>query len=164
MMESFNKKRFFPHGTVAIFATVVALVAILVSQQGPVEGGTGVLPAVSNDPRRPIPVGISKMEETQRPYLGITYLPLTPVIAARHGLAVQEGAWITAVARNSPAERAGLLPEDVVVAFDGIPLDSMCNLIELLSLHKAGDRVRLIVVRQQQQLTVEVVLGSRMPW
>jgi len=80
------------------------------------------------------------------PYLGITYLPITPEVAAYYGLTQQDGIYICEVANGSPAEMAGVSANTVIIRFDGTTLGSNTPLVELLRKHQIGDSVKLSVV------------------
>ena len=53
-----------------------------------------------------------------------------------------------------------LLPCDIIIEFDGTATPDMETLIELLYQHKAGDRVTMKIVRDEQEMEVSVVLGK----
>ena len=103
-----------------------------------------------------------------RPWLGIRYETLDAGLAATNHLSVNSGAWITsgqsgqvAVEANSPAAKAGLQENDVIVAVDGTNVDDGHPLDELLALHAPGSSVNLTVVRGSSTLQVQVTLATR---
>ena len=53
--------------------------------------------------------------------MGITVQDVTPTAVTERGLTVDEGALVISVAEDSPAERAGLEVDDVIVQVDGVP-------------------------------------------
>jgi sigma-B regulation protein RsbU (phosphoserine phosphatase) len=63
---------------------------------------------------------------------------------------------VTGVYRGSPAEKAGLLPGDQILAIDGIRLEAPSSLFEAYAPHKPGDTVQLTVARPGQ--TTPVIL------
>lgn len=73
----------------------------------------------------------------------------------------QTGALIQAVEPDTPAEKAGLKPGDLITAVDNTPVDERQRLVDLIRAHKPGDKVTLNVLRGNQRLTIEVTLGSR---
>jgi serine protease Do len=74
------------------------------------------------------------------------------------------GAVITEMLRRSPAERAGLLPGDVVVAVDGRPVEDAAQLRNELARAPAGSTLRLTVTREGARkeiaLAVEEAAGE----
>jgi serine protease Do len=100
--------------------------------------------------------------EVQRAYLGVMLDPdFTPEKARELKLDRVRGARITEVYQASPAARAGLLADDVVLSFDGIEVIDENHLINLVSLTKIGRKVSLVVLRNAQRMTVEVNLSDR---
>lgn len=71
------------------------------------------------------------------------------------------GARVTEVVPGSPAAQAGLLLEDVVVAFNNNPLPNRDTLRDYVIASRPGDRVELVVKRAGQELALMVTIGSR---
>lgn len=102
----------------------------------------------------------------QRPVLGIELA--TPRIAQRFGL---EGALVIDVVKGSGAEKAGIRPTlqdrygrirlgDVITKIDGELVTSNNDLLLILENYKAGDIVKVIVLREEEEVELEVSLGS----
>ncbi len=70
------------------------------------------------------------------------------------------GAVVTMVEPNSPAEKAGLQVNDVITAVDNSKIDATHSLADLIAAHKPGDKVALAVTRGSQSLTINVDLGA----
>jgi len=117
-------------------------------------------PLASSPQEGPSPPLRSIAPATDRAWLGITYVPITPLIARRYNLPVTAGALVTAVTPDSPADRAGILEEDVVTAVDGSKLDEGTSLVDMIGAKKPRDRVTLTLLRGGSEKTVEVVLGQ----
>lgn len=96
-----------------------------------------------------------------RPALGITWGWVTPGIARRNRLPVEYGAFITDVGEDTPAEAAGLLPGDIILKIDDNVLDDEHPFINALFEYSPGDIVELLVLREGEQISVEVTLGDR---
>lgn len=92
--------------------------------------------------------------------LGVVFQTLTADIAAENNLDVTEGALITEVLADSPAETAGLQAGDVVTAVEGDPVDARRTLSDRLYAYDPGDTVVLTVLRDGETLEIEVVLGQ----
>jgi putative serine protease PepD len=91
-----------------------------------------------------------KVARTDRAYLGVEL-----------GSLAQGGALVVGVAKNGPAEKAGIKPGDIIAAIDGQPIASVDDLATILAGHKPGDRVKVKVVHQDGGSdTVDVTLGQ----
>ncbi|MCC6191604.1 MAG: trypsin-like peptidase domain-containing protein [Anaerolineales bacterium] len=96
-----------------------------------------------------------------RPYLGVSWEPVTPAVARLYGLGSEWGVYITTVYDASPAGAAGIREGDIITALDGVTLDAEHPFINALWDHAAGDEVKLTVVRGRDSLTVSVTLAER---
>ena len=65
----------------------------------------------------------------------------------------------TTVANGGPAERAGIAPDDVAVALDGVALTA-ANCDRRLATYRHGDRLELVVFRGDELITTRVRLES----
>lgn len=97
-----------------------------------------------------------------RAWMGMTYMPITPAIAASAQLSATTGALVVAVTPNSPADKAGLREDDVVTAIDQQAIDESTSPASLMSNKRAGDHVLLTIQRDGASQTIDVVLG-RLP-
>lgn len=79
--------------------------------------------------------------------------------ATQYNLKTDQGAYVTQVT-GTPAKSAGIQQGDVIVGFDGNPIDSVSALRAFLSEKEPGDTVTLTVMRGSQQLNLKVVLGQ----
>jgi serine protease Do len=94
----------------------------------------------------------------RRAFLGVTYQEITPEIARRFNIPVQQGLILMTVAAGSPAARAGLRQGDVVTQVDQTPLTRGGDLRRILRERSAGDVVRITGTRPAGAFTVEVRL------
>ncbi len=99
----------------------------------------------------------------RRAHLGIGAEPApVPRALARHyGLASATGVRLNTIEPGSPAERAGLLPRDVIVACDDARVATIDDLQRLLTVSRVGREVRLRVLRLTEALDVVVVPDER---
>jgi len=119
-------------------------------------------PLQSPEPARPsIVVTVPVTPVSERPYLGIRYLSLTPETARQQGLTVEQGALVQAVEPGSPAERAGLREGDIITVFDGRRIDPQTLLADLIGQHRPGDEVRLTVLRNNREQQITLRLGAQ---
>ena len=123
--------------------------------------------AIPIDIARPIMQQAVDGRELQRPYLGVFYQDVTVQVAAEEDLPVDHGAWLDraddgpAVADGGPADEAGLQDGDIITAINGQTIDTEHPLDLVLTEHEPGDTVTLTVVRDGEELTLELTLGER---
>ncbi len=79
------------------------------------------------------------------------------------GLKEPRGAVIVNVLPNSPAEKAGLKPQDVIVEFNGVPIRNIPHLQSLVGRTAPGTTVPIKIVRGGKEMTIQVQIGERTP-
>jgi S1-C subfamily serine protease len=94
-------------------------------------------------------------------YIGVTVGPVTPALKRQDHLTPSTGALIISVESGSPAERAALQVNDVIVSFNGTNIQSPDDLTAAIHPLKPGDRASIGVYRGTASLHVEVTLGAR---
>ena len=115
-----------------------------------------------------IPVNLAKSVMTQliasgkvdRGRIGIVGQNLTPELAKAFGLKDVHGALVARVVPGSPADKAGLKAEDVIVQANGKPIKDMPELRNLIGLLKVGEKVDLEVLRGGNTRQVTVAIGK----
>lgn len=93
------------------------------------------------------------------PWLGVTGGDITPEAAAEFG--IEQGALMIEIVPGSPADRAGIRPNDVVVSFEGEDIESMDDLVVAIRQHRVGDEVDLVVVREARRVSITATLGDK---
>ncbi|MEP7040509.1 MAG: trypsin-like peptidase domain-containing protein [Chloroflexota bacterium] len=102
-----------------------------------------------------------------RPWIGVRYTIIDAQVAKDLALSVDHGVLIAksanglpAVLPDSPADKAGLVEDDIVVAVDGEAVDAEHDLSTRVLPHVPGDTVTLSVVRDGRTLEIDVTLGT----
>ena len=101
-----------------------------------------------------------------RPYVGVRYVMINEEIAKANQLPVQEGALITrgeqrtdlAIMPGSPADKAGLAENDIILELDGQKVDKDNSLARLIARHSPGDTVTLKILHKGEEKEVKVKL------
>ena len=96
-----------------------------------------------------------------RSFLGVRLSSVTPAIARNNNLPVERGVIIVRVDANTPAGRAGIQANDIVVAMEGQTINSTGRLLRLLTKNPPGTKVKVELFRGSTKRTVEVTLGER---
>lgn len=97
---------------------------------------------------------------SSRYFLGIRVINLTADLAHRLGLNSPEGVLVGQVYAGSPADRAGVMPGDIILTFAGKRLTSGQQFAELVDALPVGSRHRLEVIRQRSHLELEMEIGA----
>src|SRR5215813_1679267 len=122
----------------------------------PSGGNIGIGFAVPINMARQVMDQLVHYGEIKRGRIGVAIQDLTPDIAQALGTRQTQGAVIARVEPGSPAERAGLRTNDIVVAINGAPMRSGTELRNRVGLSRIGDEVELTVERGGTERTVAV--------
>lgn len=96
----------------------------------------------------------------RRPRIGVVVTPVQEAQAELYGLDRIAGAVVSEVQDGTPAQQAGIRPEDVIIAVNGEPVNSSTDLTARLARYHPGDRVTLTVVRDRRTRDIAVRLGE----
>lgn len=139
---------------------VIAINTLVVRSSGTGTVAEGLGFAIPINTARVVSEQIIQKGYVSRPYLGISYQPITPRVAAIYRLPVQYGVYITDVSVNSPASQVGLQVGDIITGIDNTSLDETHAYINTLFQYSAGDTVTLTIMRNGSQIQVQVTLGE----
>ncbi|MDP6635496.1 MAG: PDZ domain-containing protein [Phycisphaerae bacterium] len=142
--------------TVAIILTAAVLSCGIAQGETVVKTGDGaVTVSVSSSaaPDRPGPHG---------GWLGVRISPVPAPLAA-HLLSKDIGAMVANLVKDSPAHKAGVKQYDVIVGLDKGPVKDGQSLIKTLRNRKAGQKIKLWVMREGKKIQIPVTLGKPVP-
>jgi S1-C subfamily serine protease len=103
------------------------------------------------------------------PYLGVRYILIDAEVAKAMGLSIDQGALIQrgqnitdlAVVPGSPADKAGLVENDIILEIDGQKIDAEHPLANLIGSRQVGDTVKLKILHRGEEQTLSVRLEER---
>ena len=152
----------------ALVDTDGALIGINTAIAGDAQGIGFAIPV---NLARPIMQQAIEGESLSRPWMGVYYTTLTPVIQDQRGLLLGYGALIErpqaigadAVFSGSPADIAGLRAGDIITHVDAIKVDGDNPLDEILTQYRPRDSIELRVLRGEQLVDLGLTLGTRPP-
>jgi len=115
--------------------------------------------------------GISDVQEfgeIRYAFLGVRYLIITPSVKEEQNLSVDYGALLVknsvgepAIMKDSPAERAGLMENDIVLEYKGVRVNQKNTLVQLINDSRAGEIIKLKVLRGEETLDITATLDQR---
>lgn len=101
------------------------------------------------------------------PFLGVRFLKITPELAKKEKLPVENGVLLRgneegpAVLPDSPAQKAGLLAEDIILEINGEKIGQEHSLVAIIQKYNAGDKIRLKILRGGKEINLEAVLKEK---
>lgn len=103
-----------------------------------------------------------------RPYLGLRYVLVTPELKDKNNLKVDYGVLVQrgktdsdlAVIPGSPADKAGVVENDIILEVDGVKLDTEHDLATIIRGKNVGDSISLKILDKGQEKTVTVKLEA----
>lgn len=98
--------------------------------------------------------------EVVRGWLGVTIQNVDRNLAESFGLDRPRGALVSQLAPDGPAEEAGIQPGDVIVEFDGHPIESSADLPHVVGLIAPGTEVEVRIFRERRERVIEVEVGG----
>ena len=113
-----------------------------------------------------IVTGVQENGRIVRPFIGVRYAVITPVMQERNNLPVDTGVLLIrgeeltdlAVLPDSPAAKAGLAEGDIIIAIDGVPLTADTTLASAIRKKKVGDTITLTVIQNGEEKSLPVTL------
>ena len=102
---------------------------------------------------------IKEFGEVRRGWLGVRIQPVTEDIAQSLGLKDAKGALIAGLIENSGVDNKAIEAGDVVIRYEGKPVETARDLPRLVAETPVGKEVEIVVIRQGEEKTVKVKLG-----
>ena len=114
--------------------------------------------------------------EVEHAFIGISGGTITAELAKALNLPVDEGVIVQSVVKDGPADKAGIeaggteaqingeevrLGGDIITEVDGKTLKTMDELVEIIQGHEPGDELQLTLLRDGNEKTAEVTLGTQ---
>lgn len=121
----------------------------------------GVGYAISTSEAMPIIRQLINTGYAVHPWLGVSLYPVNQYVVERFELAIDTGAFVVEVVADSPADKAGLQPEDIVVGFAGKEIPTVDDLIQAIRSAQVGQEVEIIYWRGDTENTTYATLIKR---
>jgi S1-C subfamily serine protease len=113
-----------------------------------------------NNARKAIDDFISK-GSVEYGWLGVSIVTILKETADDMGLSGTQGAFVTHLFRNSPAEKGGLLPGDFVTSLNGRSITSSEDLVQMVGDLPVGKESVFVLIRQKKEMTIKVIITAR---
>jgi len=125
-----------------------------------VAAGQGIGFAIPVNMAKPVFSQLIAKGSVSRGYLGVTIQPITEELARSFGLKEVKGALVNDVIKGSPADRAGVLQGDVIIALNGGEVKDPSHLQRLVAEAGIGKVARMSLFRDGKVLELSITLAS----
>lgn len=119
-----------------------------------VAGGQGIGFAIPINAAKTIVPQLMESGFVTRGWLGVSIQPLTEELAKSFNLKESKGALVSDVISGSPAEKAKLKRGDIILTFDGQPIEHANDLSRLVAATPVDKEVRIGIFRDGKETTV----------
>jgi serine protease Do len=144
-----------------LLATLVACALVLAQPAPGEEKEVEQLIVIAQPAPPPLPPEPPEPPIPYRSYLGVGVAEINAERAKALKLSEERGVEITRVEPDSPAEKAGLKPGDVVLEYNGQRVEGTQQFIRMVRETPPGRRVTLLISRDGATQTVTATLGRR---
>jgi serine protease Do len=143
---------------VNIRAEVIGINTAIASRSG---GYQGIGFAIPSSSAKLIVDELIKDGKVRRGLLGVNIQDLNESLAKSFGISSTEGALVSQVVPDSPAEKAGIKAGDIITKFNGEPVTGASHLKNMVGREKPGTATTLTVVRDKKPFDVKVNVTER---
>ncbi len=126
----------------------------------PTGGSIGLGFAIPSSLAQPVIAQLRETGTVRRGWLGVQIQQVNPDIAQALGLERPQGALVADVIAGSPAAEAGLRAGDVILSFQGTPLDEGHRLPRLVAETQIGTKAQVTVLRQGKRQQVNLTVAE----
>lgn len=99
--------------------------------------------------------------EVQRGIIGVQIRNINAELAEKAGLKSLDGAYVSGTIAGGAAEASGIKSGDVITEVEGVRIKGSAELQEMIGTYRPGDHVKLLVMRDNSPMDIEVVLRNR---
>jgi serine protease Do len=126
----------------------------------PSGGSIGIGFAIPSEIAQNVIGQLREFGDVRRAWLGVRIQSVTEELAEGLRLEDPRGALVASVSEGGPAESAGIKQGDVILRFDGQPVEEMRELPRMVAETRIGKTVPVVVWRKGARQTIQVDLGK----
>jgi serine protease Do len=121
-------------------------------------GSVGIGFAIPTSLAKPVISQLKEFGRTHRGWLGVKIQEVSEEIADSVGLPKAAGALVLEVSKDSPADKAGIVPGDIITNYDGKEITEMRYLPRMVAETKEGKTVSIIYWRKNASKTAQITI------
>jgi serine protease DegQ len=124
-------------------------------------GSLGIGFAVPANTAEQVMLAIVNNGTVTRGFIGVEPQDISPEMVETFKLARQEGAIITRVLSNGPADTAGIKPGDIILSIEGAAIKNTAQLLNTIAQLKPTQTANVKLLRESKEVDVKVTIGTR---
>lgn len=125
----------------------------------PAGGNVGIGFAVPSNMAQAVMEQLIEYGDVRRGRLGVVVQDMTPDLAEALGIEITHGAVVLQVEVGSSADRAGIMPGDVILEVDGEAVEGAADLRAKIGVIPFGEAIELVTLRGDERRPIMAVLG-----
>ncbi|MFA6066940.1 MAG: Do family serine endopeptidase, partial [Janthinobacterium sp.] len=137
---------------------LIGINTAIYSQSG---GSVGIGFAIPVSTAKTVMEAIIKDGHVVRGWIGVETQDITPELAQSFDLQRSSGAIIAGVVRNGPADKAGIVPGDILLTVQGKPVGDTTEMLNLIAQLPPGEKAKMTVLRKNREAALDVMVGKR---
>lgn len=137
---------------------VVGINTWIASQTG---GSIGLGFAIPIDQAKRAISDIMRTGEVTYSWLGVTVGTVSEDFAAQMGIEATEGAFVSGVYEDSPAEKSGLKPGDIIIRINDVQIEDSARLVQTVATLEPGRATEFEVIRNGRTIEIDVKTARR---
>ena len=119
--------------------------------------------AISTEIATPVIEQLIQKGYVVRPFLGVSFTDVNQYLVSNYNLVVTEGAFISEVVLGSPADKAGLKAEDVIIGLDDKEISTAQDLVQAIHSSQVGQEIKITFRRGGVEKTTYATLYESSP-
>jgi serine protease DegQ len=143
---------------VDVTGNLIGINTLIISQTG---GSVGIGLSIPTSVAKPIMEQIIQTGSVTRGWIGVEVQDLTPELAESFKRANTDGALISGVYKDSPANQAGIKPGDILIAVEGKTVANTSDMLNLTAALPPGQAATFTVIRKHAEKSIEIKIGKR---
>jgi len=140
-----------------LFNTKGQVIGINTAIYSPNGGSVGIGFSIPANMAKNVISQLEKSGAVERAWIGVAIQPLDDELAEGFGRKNDEGALISAVEPDTPADKAGIQAGDIILSFDGKQIDEMRDLPRIVASSEVGKKYKIVIWRDGAKKNMSIV-------
>ena len=141
-----------------IYGEVIGINRMIYSQSG---GNIGIGFAIPVNTAKSVLEQLKQHKKIKRGYIGVQIAPINEEVASQLGLKDTEGALVGQIVNESPAEKGGIIPGDVILSVNGKEVRNYGDLVSIVENTPVGETLKLEVWRNRARINLYIKVAER---